>query len=282
MSEGSRRTHANVWTRARHPSLARYCHLLAHAQSRLADEARRSLGDAAAADAIITGKAAPLVLTARSLLRLGRTKEAMLAFDGAIERDPNAISQPLALIDLARTELANGRTVPALATYRRLVPLVLLVPSREEAVRVLIEAAHTSMTVAARAMAAPTGAGPSLEEALAFLREGKRTTGSPLGLDVALSLALVLDRAGRAEQASEVLAETVAAQKWSRTPSAYQLADPADRLVLEAMSLEASQATEAMARYRAYLATSAAPAPWRARAAARLALLERAPPRAKP
>ena len=68
----------------------------------------------------------------------------------------------------------------------------------------MLEAAHV-------ALAAPTADAATRErheqEALAYLRQAQRDPHQPLRQDIALSLVLALDRAGRRPQADAVLAE---------------------------------------------------------------------------
>ncbi len=275
VAEGRRSTGPSVWASARRPQLVSYCRLLSHAQAQLASEPVRSLDDALAADAAMPGRAAPKVLAARALLRLERNEEASAAFEEALKRDPRAAHAPLALRDLATLELILGHANAAIASYRRLVPLVSLLPSREEAVRVLLEAAHASMAVSA---AAREGSPPAsaLDEPLTFLREAARSPGSPLALYVALSLALALDRSGRGEEASALLRELDGAAAVRERPLPFRPAEARDRLVLEALALERTLPKEAALRYRQYLAEEPARSAWRSTTEARLLRLESA------
>ena len=98
-----------------------------------------------------------------------------------------------------------------------LVPRASLLPSRELRALVLLEAAHATMAVAEKAK----DSAQHLDEALAYLREAARDPHHRVKLDIALSLVLALDRAGRRTQAdaeaSALRWNNVQAEGWRKT-----------------------------------------------------------------
>src|SRR5579872_996801 len=68
----------NIWERAKHPELQRYCDKLATGTSKLASpsSAAEALQEADDAEQAIPGHAAPLTLKGRALTKLGRFTEA--------------------------------------------------------------------------------------------------------------------------------------------------------------------------------------------------------------
>ena len=98
---------------------------------------------------VLPGRAAPSVVLARVALMSGDLEGARKAFDTALSRDKRSVEQPIAMHDLALTRWRTGDLATALETYRVLVPRASLLPSRRERARVLLEAAHVAMAVAA-------------------------------------------------------------------------------------------------------------------------------------
>jgi len=267
---------ASVWTLARHPKLQRYCNLLSRAHARLdraPDEARQG---AVAADKLLPGRAAPQVVIARCALRDGDIKTALAAFELALKRDPRAVEQPLAMHDLAMTRWRSGQLAEALATYRILVPRASLLPSRTTRARVLLEAAHVAIATAARK---PDLTTRHLTEALAYLREAAHDPHQAHRLDIALSLVLALDRAGRRVQANAVLAEQRSAEAWAGRQPADYLAAPEDLDALRALALERTRPARAAQHWKRYLDEVGPSHPFRQAAKTRLAGLAKPQPR---
>jgi tetratricopeptide (TPR) repeat protein len=267
------RGRASIWTMARHPKLTRYCQLVAQAHARLATETDSALASARAAEQELPGRAAAQVAIARAALRLGKLNDAVAAFDQALKRDRRSVDSPLALRDLALARRRAGRVAEALDSYRVLVPLASLLPSKSERARVLLEAAHASMAVASRSEGQP-----NLDEALAYLREASRDPHHPYRADVTLSLVLALDRAGRRDQADALLAEQSLAGWVGRARPDY-LAAPEDRDALMALALEPSAPDQAAAKYQAFLSGAGGAGKWRASASERMARLKGARPK---
>ncbi len=257
-----------VWTLARTPKLASYCNKIARAHARLTGKPREARKLARSAQSMLPKRAAPHVVVGRAELALGLPEAAVTAFDAALALDPFSVEQPLAMHDLAQARWKAGKPKEALATYRVLVPRASLLPSRAHRARVLLEAAHISMTVAGQQ--AGSAAAPKLDEALAYLREGARDRHQVLRTDVALSLVLVLDRAGRRAQSDALLMELRAAGAWARKAKPSYLGSPDDLLAMQAIALESSDKAAAAKRYRAFLASPAGKGPWRKAAEARL------------
>lgn len=234
------------WAQARLPKLNRYCHLISRAQARLERAPDSARAAALEADKLVPNRAASQVVLARTALRLGRIDEALSAFDLALQRDPHSVDQPLAMHDLATAQWRGGRHVQALATYRMLVPRVDLMGSRSKRARVLLEAAHLAMHVIAQ------GGSASLDETLAYLREAARDPHQELQIDVALSLVLALDRAGKSTQADALLGD-IAATSWvdGADPTALHLS--ADHFAMLALALERSDRQRADAFWQRFL-----------------------------
>jgi tetratricopeptide (TPR) repeat protein len=246
-----------IWVSAHRPELRRYCHLLARAHARFSSAPEAAKKAAEQAAELLPRRAAPKVLQARLALAQGDPKTALARFDEARKLDPNAIEQPLAMHDhaLARRQVSQWKQ--ALAIYRVLAPRVALLPNRERRARVLLEAAHAAMATGSDSR--------HVEEALAYLRAAMRDPHQPLRHEVALSLVLTLDRAGRRAQADAVLADQRGLS--SPTHPSY-LAAEADQLLLRALAAERREPAAARRHYEAYL--QAAPSgPFAATARAR-------------
>jgi tetratricopeptide (TPR) repeat protein len=255
----------SVWDDARAPALRRYCQLLGRAQARLDSAPDDAAAAAAEAQKLLPGRAAPIVVLARAAMRGGDTGEALQLFEQALGLDAQSVEHPGALHDLGIARMKSGKLREALDTYRLLVPRVSLLPTREERARVLLEAAHVSMALAAEG----EQGGSLLDEALAYLREASRDPHQPLRVDVALSLVLALDRAGRREQADAVLAEQAGAAAWEENAGTPSYLPKADEVVLlRALALERTDAAAAAAAYQRYL--ESATGRWAAAARARL------------
>jgi len=263
---------SNVWAQARVPELRKYCFALSRAHARLHTDPAGALTAAKAAEAVLGGRAAPQVVMARAALREGRVNDALAAFDEALKRDPRSIEQPAAMHDLARARLESGQLRAALEAYRVLVPRASLLSSRTLRARVLLEAAHASM-----AQGATTGGDRKrgLDEALAYLREASRDGHHALRQDVALSLTLTLERAGRSAQADAILNEQRGTSHWARRHQAPYLANPDDLHWLRALAQQADNPGAAAEHYQAYLDSPSGSGAYAAIAQARLRTLRR-------
>ncbi len=203
----------SVWEAAREPNLARYCDLMARAQTELSSQPDAAKAAAIEAEQALPGHAAPQVVRARAELALGSLEAAAQAFEKARGIEPRSVEDPGTMHDLSRVLARTGKRDEALAVYRALVPRVDLLGTPDRRISVLIEAAHVSMAAdAAGTATAPADVGKKssrarLDEAAAYLREARQRPATQLTGDVLLSLALVLDRAGDREQADAALAE---------------------------------------------------------------------------
>jgi tetratricopeptide (TPR) repeat protein len=267
---------ASVWARARRPGLDRYCDLLARSHARVVESPAAARAAALEALRLEPGRAAPHVVLGRVAARLGKLDEALREFDRAEAIDSRSVEQPIALHDKATVLRQAAELGRALDAYRLLVPRSALVPSRSWRARVLLEAAHTSMAVAA-ASAGPGGdKSPALDEALAYLREAGEDSHHELRLDTALSLVLVLDRAGRGAQADAVLGEVGSSAGWAEHPQPTYLGRPVDWVALQALALERSSPRAAAALWKRYLEQDrTSPEAWKQAARLRQERLER-------
>ena len=216
------------------------------------------------------------MVIARCALRDGDIKAALTAFELALKRYPRGVEQPLAMHDLAVTRWRAGQLTEALATYRVLVPRASLLPSRNRRAQVLLEAAQVAIATAARE---PDRTARSLAEALAYLREAARDPHQAHRLDIALSLVLALDRAGRRAQANAVLAEQRGTQAWAERKPADYLGAPEDLDALRALALERSEPARAAEHWKRYLDEVGPNQPFRKAAKTRLAALGKPKPR---
>jgi Flp pilus assembly protein TadD len=268
---------ATVWTLARQPRLERYCALLAQSHARLGGDPARARTSALEAARLEPERAAPHVALGRIAARLGQLDVALRELDAAEAIDLRSVEQPIALHDFGAALRQAGKLERALRVYRLLVPRSVLGPSRSWRARVLLEAAHLSMatralTTNARANAEP----PELDDALAYLREATEDPHHELRVDTALSLVLVLDRAGRAAQADAVLADLGDSSGWAAPAAPSYLARPADRLALEALATERTDPRAAALLWKRFLDEGRdSPTAWTLAARARLERLER-------
>jgi tetratricopeptide (TPR) repeat protein len=283
---GSRRALAkgpSIWESAREPSLARYCDLMARAQTELSAQPDAAKTAAIEADRALPGRAAPQVVLARAELALGSLEGAAHAFEKARGIEPRSVEDPGTMHDLARVLARTGKREEALAVYRALVPRVDLLGTPDRRISVLIEAAHVSMAAeAAGTAASPTdvgkkGARGRLDEAAAYLREARQRPVTQLAGDVLLSLALVLDRAGDREQADAALAEAQRSGDAVRFRSTNgkprpldYLAAPEDALALAALAAEDRDRVESQKAWEAFLAGPGGKGAWAAAAKTRL------------
>lgn len=288
---GSRRALAkgpSIWEAAREPNLARYCDLVARAQTELASQPEAAKAAAIEADQALPGHAAPQIVLARAELALGSLEAAAQAFDRARGIEPRSVEDPGTMHDLARVLARTGKRDEALAVYRALVPRVDLLGTPDRRVSVLIEAAHVSMAAeAAGTAASPTEVGKKsgagkLDEAAAYLREARSRPATALAGEVLLSLALVLDRAGDHEQSDAALAEVQRSGFTERLRTAtdkssgpdYRAA-PEDTLALQALAAETRDRHDAQKAWEAFLAGPGGKGAWAGAAKARLEALKK-------
>ena len=219
------RERANVWERAKHPELRRYCDLLASGSAKLASGgamAREVVGIAEEADKVLAARAAPMVLRGRALTRLGRFGEAYDAFTEAKKRDVNAVEDPVALLAYARSAARSGHADEGRTAFRALLPRASALPAAERGL-VYLEAGLLSM---ARGV---TG----LDDAIVALRQARREAQDFAAAISTLALALALDRAGNKDEARAVLDER------ARTDAKGVTNDNRARDALGPLSLEA-------------------------------------------
>lgn len=260
-----------IWQLARTPELGRYCDLVARAKSQLAADPKAAAASAKEADTALPGRAAPRVLLARAAFAQGKIDDAMREFEAARTIDARSVEDPSTMHDLAEVLRKTGKLDDSLAVYRALVPRIDLLATADRRVLVLLEAAHVSMAVAAKAAAATPGSKPALDEAIAYLREARQRPPTALSNDVLVSLALALDRTGERVQADAVLADAHPPSADSR-PAPDYLAVSEDKLCLDALVAPAADAAK---NWEAYLATSAGKGPFAAAARARLDLVKK-------
>jgi tetratricopeptide (TPR) repeat protein len=278
----------SIWEAARDPSLARYCDLVARAQTELAAQPEAAKAAAIEAEQALPGHAAPQIVLARAELALGSLEAAAQAFDRARAIEARSVEDPGTMHDLARVLARTGKRDEALAVYRALVPRIDLLGTPDRRVSVLIEAAHVSMAAeAAGTAASPTDVGKKstagkLDEAAAYLREARSRPATQLAGEVLLSLALVLDRAGDREQSDAALAEVQrsgyverprAAGDTSSAPD-YRAA-PDDTLALQALAAETRDRRDAQKAWEAFLAGPGGKGAWAGAAKARLDALKK-------
>jgi tetratricopeptide (TPR) repeat protein len=190
---------ANVWERAKVPELRRYCDLVASGFAKLAPGSRmvaEVVQIADHADALVPGRAAPMLLKGRALCRLGRFPEARVALAAAHDRDDRALDDPAALLAWARSLEATGDALLAAGAYRTLLP-------RAEA----LSLADRGVAYLGAGMLAMSRGEGGLGEAIAILRQARHESQDLLHAAASFELALALDRAGDSGEAVAVLAE---------------------------------------------------------------------------
>ncbi len=247
----------NVWERAKHPELRRYCDLLAAGASKLvtASSAGDALRQADEADRVMPGHAAPLVLKGRALAKLDRFAEAYAAFSEARRRDARALDDPSALLAFARSAARSGHEAECVAAFRALLPRADGLSSGERA-PAYIEAAMQTMNASAAAS--------NLEDAIAMLRQARREANDSLQPVATLALALALDRQGSRDEARAVLDDRAraAARTLARDASVTALLGPLgyEAHALSAIGLEGDGAAS-QAAWQAFVA-AAPSSPW--------------------
>lgn len=248
-----------IWQLARTPELGRYCDLVARAKSQLATDPKAALASAKEADAALPGRAAPRVLLARAAFAQGKIDDAAKDFEAARALDARSVEDPPTMHDLAQVLRKTGKLDDAVVVYRALVPRIDLLAPADRRVAVLLEAAHVSMAVAAKTSAASPGSKPSLDEAIAYLREARQRPPTALSNDVLVSLALVLDRSGDRVQADAVLAEAHAPASDTRTTAPDYLVASEDKLCLDALQAAPADAAKL---WEQFLAGPGGKGPW--------------------
>ncbi len=271
----------SVWERARVPNLQRYCDLVARAHAKLASDPEEAKKDAALAERTLPGHAAPAVIEARAALSLGALDAAAKAFEKARAIDARSVEDPATMHDLARVLAKTGKLKDALGVYQALVPRVDLLGTPDARVAVLLSAAFVSM--ACEPAPEAEGAAPKsaeskrvpLEEAVAYLREARQRPPTQLAGDVLIALSLFLDRAGDKAQAAAALSDAHRTSARLRSGALDYLVDADDRHALLALSLEATDAAQAIKHWEDFLASPAGKGMWAGAARARLSELRK-------
>lgn len=261
-----------IWQLARTPELGRYCDLVARAKSQLATDPKAALASAKEADAALPGRAAPRVLLARAAFAQGKIDDAAKDFEAARALDARSVEDPPTMHDLAQVLRKTGKLDDAVVVYRALVPRIDLLAPADRRVAVLLEAAHVSMAVAAKTSAATPGSKPSLDEAIAYLREARQRPPTALTNDVLASLALALDRSGDRVQADAVLAEAHAPASDTRTTAPDYLVASEDKLCLDALQAAPADAAKL---WEQFLAGAGGKGPWATAARSRLEIAKK-------
>jgi tetratricopeptide (TPR) repeat protein len=254
----------NVWERAKHASLQRYCDRLATAAAKLAAgagpiEAHEAIVAADEAHKTLPGRAAPAVLRGRAQAALGEWRDAEASMEEALGIDPHAVDDPEALFARARALGRIGRAGEAQAALRSILPRASDLPPAERG-RVEIEAALLAEA------SGPAG----LDEAIAALRQATRDAQDALLNLAQLALPLALDRAGEREE-SRLAATSGAMQK--RDPLVVladarvmeTLADvgaEAEGSAIAAFALSERDPAGARALWTKYLAGAGGKGPW--------------------
>ncbi len=247
----------NVWERAKHPELRRYCDLLASGASKLAAGAtlaREVVGIADEADRLMPGHAAPLALRGRALAHLGQFPEAYASFVEARKRDPRAVDDPSALYAFARSAARTGHEDEARGAFRALLPRAagLLPYQRGPA---YVEAAVLAMA------RGPAG----LEEAIAIFRQARREAVDVVQALATLGLALALERSGATDESRATLDDRARALARSLTAGArardWLGPHAAEADAMAAVGLAGTDDVAARAAWKRYL-DGAGKTPW--------------------
>jgi tetratricopeptide (TPR) repeat protein len=259
---------ANVWERAKVPELRRYCDLLASASAKLAPGSQMvaevvALADQA--DGLVPGRPAPMVLKGRALCQLARHADALVALRAARSRDDHALDDPAVLLAWARSLAFTGETDEAHAAYRTLLPRAEALPLADRGVAYL-GAGMLAMSLG------PAG----VDESVAILRQARHDSQDLLRAAATFALALALDRAGDAGEATAVLAEegpdeAASVMAEGRVLEAMGKAGHEEAQAILALALDAAGKHEAArAAWRAYLTDGAEGGTWSAHAHAHL------------
>jgi len=247
----------NIWERAKHPELRRYCDLLATGTSKLVSPstAADALREADEADQVMPNHAAPRTLKGRALAKLGRHTEAYAAFAEAKQRDARALDDPSALLAFARSAARSGHAPEALAAFRSLLPRADGLSS--------IDRAPAYVEAAILAMNASTG---NVDDAIAMLRQAKREATDTLQPLATLALALALDRAGSRDEAKALLDDRAkaAARTIARDASLPNILGPLafEGEAMSAVGLEPSDAAAAQAAWQRFIEAAGQNTTW--------------------
>ncbi|MEM6786759.1 MAG: hypothetical protein AAF928_17000 [Myxococcota bacterium] len=216
-----------VWGLARRPALAEYCRRLSRAEARRGEDPKGAEEDARRADALMPGTAAPSVVLGRLAAERGDDEAALVAFRRAEAIAPESVASPVVMLTLARSLSRRGAFSRAAAVYRRLVPRAALMPQPAQRVAVLLEATYVVLEENAGQPEPPP-------EALAYVREASRVRHHGLELDVAITLALVLDLSGRRAQADAIVSDLRGLRAWAERDRSRYLIHDEDRILLQA------------------------------------------------
>lgn len=270
----------NAWERAKAPRLRRYCELLASASAKLvgtSGDPHEVVRIAGEAEGVLAGRAAPLVLRGRALLRLGDDAAAFEALSGARARENRALDEHVAMLAFARAAARVGKHDEALRAFRAVLPRVASLPAEERSAAA-VEAGLVVMSDG------PAG----LDDAAAMLREARRDAQDSMHVLAVVGLALALDRAGAVDASRAVLETRLRADVRPmlddpkvRTALKNAAAEP-ELDALRAMAAEAVDPGAAREAWRAYLDGPAGRGPWAEHARARMGARPKAAPRRRP
>lgn len=250
---------SNVWERAKHPSLRRFCELVASVSAKLAAptiEPTTVVPLIEQAEKLRPGSPAVGQLRARVLGRQGKFAEALRQIDRVRARAARSTLDAHVLLVEADSAANTGALERALAAYDTLLPRAAsLRPDDRD--RVYVSTALLTMLVRPNHTA----------RAAALLREVAHASNGAAQTIAAIGVALVLDREGQRDEARATLEPTPAAERgqaFEELRAAGWFADPitgAEALALEAESKADSDAAAARGLWRRY-AVRAAAKPW--------------------
>ena len=259
-----------MWEAARQPAMVSHCRWLARGYAQLGQAPARALLAAEKAERMLPGRVAPLVLAGRALNSLGKHQDAHARFAAAVAKDKTSLEEPAALLAFAQSAERAGKPDDAKSAYRALVPRIALLEHPWRRQTAAVEAGFSSMDSG------------ELPKAIGVLTEARRRENVPgLSNVVAATLALALDRHGRAEEARGVAQEVggaealraLAEQKQDKLPSYVPVLSPGQLWACVALLEERADPTAARAAWRAYLKSPAAKGPFRKHAETHLARL---------
>jgi len=259
---------AGAWEQVREQAQQQICRRLARAQLELAARPERALqlGQELARD--LPARAEPWVIQARAQTRRRAFADAWPLWEAAKQRGDEPRSAH-ALHDYALCAALTEHAEAALASYRRLLPLLQAWPDPVDRQAIELEAAVAAMR------RGPEG----LEEAADQLGAARaRATSTGLRAVAAGLSALWAARRGVAAESANRLdapevwhfVESVQAERW---PGHWPVLPPYELFGAAALLIEPysdTLAAELWQRHSAGLEQVAAPAPWRALAAERL------------
>jgi tetratricopeptide (TPR) repeat protein len=260
---------AGPWQRARASQLTTYCDELARALASLDADPGRARAAAERAEALLPGRAAPLLLQGQAATREGKYEQAVGLFRRASERDAQALDDPRSLYDFARAlEEAEGH-LKALEAYRRLAPLTSSLAGEERA-----------QALVGAALAAGARGPEANDEALALVRSALQEGPPSLRPVLHALLALSLDRRGARAEAAQ-------AAERARRAGALGWLEEAKRggdewVAVRARLLEPADLSAAAGLWQAFLRGPGGRGPWAAHARGRLADLPTPSPPKKP